>query len=153
MTGRPSYPAPQPLDSFIGRVEELQAVQTLLATHRLLTLTGAAGVDKTRLALRITEEMAAAYPDGVCFVELVELADPERVPQVVAAALGSREEPDRSVMQMLIASSCISAPLWRPSRRGGGTGPFGALEPVMGSSGKLVTLIAQRYETVAEAGW
>src|SRR5439155_15372539 len=46
---------PRPLDSFIGRAQELEAVKGLLATHRLVTLTGAAGIGKTRLALRIAE--------------------------------------------------------------------------------------------------
>src|SRR5205823_740042 len=93
---------PQPLDSFIGRAEELQAVKTLLATHRFVTLTGAAGVGKTRLALQIAEEMAPFYTDGVCFVELVELTDPALVPQAVASALGLREGQDRPLLQTLI---------------------------------------------------
>src|SRR5712691_12141612 len=90
---------PRPLDSFIGRAEEIQAVKTLLATHRLVTLTGAAGIGKTRLALRIAEELAASYPEGVCFVPLVELTDPALVPQAVASALGLREQPDCSNLQ------------------------------------------------------
>jgi ATP/maltotriose-dependent transcriptional regulator MalT len=82
---RQSSTVPRPLDSFIGRAEERQTVQTLLATHRFVTLTGPAGVGKTRLALRIAEELVPSYPDGVGFVELVELADAARVPQAVAA--------------------------------------------------------------------
>jgi predicted ATPase len=81
-------PVPHPLDSFIGRAEELRAVKTLLATHQSVTLTGAAGIGKTRLALRIAEELAPSYTDGVCFVALVELTDPALVPQPVASALG-----------------------------------------------------------------
>ena len=93
-TVRLSTTVPRPLDSFIGREDELQAVQTLLATHRLVTLTGAAGIGKTRLALQVAEELAASYADGVCFVALVELTDPALVPQAVASALGLRERPD-----------------------------------------------------------
>jgi predicted ATPase len=96
-----SIPVPHPLDSFIGRAEEIQAVKTLLATHRFVTLTGAAGIGKTRLALRIAEELVPSYPDGVCFVALVELTDPALVPQAVASALGLREEPERSLLQTL----------------------------------------------------
>src|SRR5436190_2973555 len=92
---------PQPLDAFIGRSEELLAVKTLLATHRLVTLTGPAGIGKTRLAHRVVEELAASYQDDVCFVGLVELTDPGLVPQAVAAALGLREQPDRSLLETL----------------------------------------------------
>jgi predicted ATPase len=92
---------PRPLDSFIGRAEELQSVKTLLTTHRFVTLTGAAGVGKTRLAFRVTEELGASFVDGVCFVALVELTDPALVPQAVASALGLREEPGRSLLQTL----------------------------------------------------
>src|SRR5437764_951575 len=98
---RLSSTVPRPLDSFIGRAEELEAVKTLLATHRLVTLTGPAGIGKTRLALRIVEELAASYPDGICFVPLVELTDPALVPQAVALALGLREQPERSLLQTL----------------------------------------------------
>jgi predicted ATPase len=101
-TGRLSSNILRPLDSFIGRAEELHAVKMLLATHRLVTLTGAAGIGKTRLALRIGEQLAASYPDGVYFVGLVELTDPALVLQAVAAALGSREEPDRPLLQTII---------------------------------------------------
>src|SRR5437660_2301204 len=98
---RLSSTLPRPLDSFIGREEELQDVKALLATPRLVTLTGAAGIGKTRLALEVAEELAASYADGVCFVALVELTDPALVPQAVAAALGLREEPDRPLLQTL----------------------------------------------------
>src|SRR5260370_28101149 len=101
---RLSMTVPHPFDSFIGRAEELRDVTTLLATHRLVTLTGPAGIGKTRLALRIAEELAAAYSDGVCFVPLVELTDPALVPQAVASALGLREQPDPSLLQTLTDS-------------------------------------------------
>src|SRR5262249_41234631 len=92
---------PRPLDSFIGRAEELEAVKTLLATHRLVTLTGPAGIGKTRLALRLAEEWADSHPGDVCFVPLVELTDPALVPQAVASALALPEQPQRSLLQTL----------------------------------------------------
>src|SRR5438477_6681007 len=98
---RLSSTVPRPLDSFIGRAEELQAVKTLLATHRLVTLTGPAGIGKTRLAFRVAEELADSFTEGVCIVGLVELTDPALVPQAVASALGLREQPDRSLVQTL----------------------------------------------------
>src|SRR3712207_3799930 len=81
---------PRPTDTFIGRAAELRAVESLLAAHRLVTLTGGAGIGKTRLALRIAEERAASA-EGVTFVELVETRDPALVPRLVAAALGLRQ--------------------------------------------------------------
>jgi LuxR family maltose regulon positive regulatory protein len=97
----PSPVIPRSTDAFIGRAAELQAVASLLAAHRLVTLTGGAGIGKSRLALRIAEERAAFSPDGVCFVGLVETRDPAQVARRVAAALGLREEPDRPLPQTL----------------------------------------------------
>jgi non-specific serine/threonine protein kinase len=82
----------------------------LLANHRLLTLTGPAGIGKTRLALRIAEELAPSFPEGVCFVPLVELTAPTSggypalVAQAVALALGAREQPVRSLAPALTDS-------------------------------------------------
>jgi LuxR family maltose regulon positive regulatory protein len=86
-----SVTIPRPLDSFIGRAEELNSVRSLLAAHRLVTLTGAAGIGKTRLAIRIAEELVSDYSDGACFVALVGLTDPALVPRALASALGLRE--------------------------------------------------------------
>src|SRR5260370_19561432 len=82
---RLSMTVPHPFDSFIGRAEELRDIKTLLATHRLVTLTGPAGIGKTRLALRVAEELAAAYPDGVGFLAPVELTDPAPAPPALPA--------------------------------------------------------------------
>src|SRR5215218_8613699 len=79
---------PAPLTSFIGRAREIAAVRRLQAGTRLLTLTGAGGVGKTRLALELARELLWAYPHGVWLVELAALADPALVPQAVAASLG-----------------------------------------------------------------
>ena len=93
---------PQELTSFIGREREVGEIQRLLRTTRLLTLTGVGGVGKTRLALRVVRDLAGAYPDGVCLVELAALADPALVPQAVASALGVREQPGRTLADTLI---------------------------------------------------
>src|SRR5947209_20267391 len=99
---RPGPALPRLVDSFVGRAAELETLKTLLATHRLVTLTGPAGIGKTRLALRVAEDLAASYADGAGFVALVALTDAALVPQAVASALGLREEPDRSILQTLI---------------------------------------------------
>jgi predicted ATPase len=69
---------------------------------RLLTLTGAGGSGKTRLALEVVRDLVGAYPDGVWFVELAPLSQPQLVPQVVAEALGVREQPDRPLVDTLV---------------------------------------------------
>jgi predicted ATPase/DNA-binding CsgD family transcriptional regulator len=92
---------PAPITSFIGRIAELAEVRQRLAAARLLTLVGAGGVGKTRLALRVAEEAVEAYPDGVWLAELAPLADSTLVPQVVAAALGVREQPGEPLPQTL----------------------------------------------------
>ncbi len=89
------------LTSFVGRVREQVEVRRLLHAARLLTLTGAGGCGKTRLALAVAGEVGADYPDGVWLVELAELADPSLVPQAVAEALGLREEPGQPILVTL----------------------------------------------------
>jgi non-specific serine/threonine protein kinase len=82
---------PEQLTSFIGREREIAEVKRLVATTRLLTLTGAGGTGKTRLSLKVAEDLLHDYADGVWFIELATLAEPALVPQVIAAALGVRQ--------------------------------------------------------------
>ncbi|MET7465048.1 AAA family ATPase [Nonomuraea sp. NPDC005501] len=77
--------------SFIGRRGEVAAARRLLAHGRLLTLTGAGGVGKTRLALRVAETLRPAFDDGVEIVELTSLEDPDLLVPAVATALGVRD--------------------------------------------------------------
>ena len=88
--------------SFIGREREIAEVTRLLGTTRLLTLTGAGGCGKTRLALRLAEEARDAYPDGAWLVELAALADPALVAQTVASTVGLRDGSARSVLDSLV---------------------------------------------------
>ena len=82
---------PVELTSFVGRRQGLAELKRALASTRLLTLTGAGGVGKTKLALRAGRETARQYPDGVWFVELAPIQDPELVPQAVFTALGLQD--------------------------------------------------------------
>jgi predicted ATPase len=81
---------PLPLTSFIGREWERTAVKRLLAVSRLVTITGAGGIGKTRLAVQTASEHAYLYPDGVWLVELAGLIEAALVPAAVTSALGLR---------------------------------------------------------------
>ena len=93
---------PASLSSFIGREREIAEVEELLAVDRLVTLTGAGGCGKTRLALEVAARKLDRFADGVWFVDLAPLSDPQLVGQTVAHALGAREEPGRSVFDTLV---------------------------------------------------
>src|SRR3989449_4662824 len=95
-------PPPAQLTSFIGRERETAAVQELLHGTRLLTLTGVGGSGKTRLALEVASRLAARYPEGVAWVELAPLANPELVPHHVADALGVRRDGIRAAGDALL---------------------------------------------------
>jgi predicted ATPase/DNA-binding CsgD family transcriptional regulator len=83
---------PGPLTSLIGRETDVAAVLACLEDGgRLVTLTGPGGVGKTRLALRVAEEAAAGFADGVAFVSLAMLDDPALVLPTIARDLGLRE--------------------------------------------------------------
>ncbi len=84
---------PLPLTSFVGREQAQDALRDLLAVHRLVTLTGAGGIGKTRLAVQVGARLTPAYPHGVWLVDLAALRDPDLVLQAVAAALGVRPAP------------------------------------------------------------
>jgi predicted ATPase/DNA-binding SARP family transcriptional activator/DNA-binding CsgD family transcriptional regulator len=90
------------LTSFVGRGTELVKVRRALAMSKLLTLTGAGGCGKTRLALEVTRALLGVYPDGVWLVELAGLSEPELVPQQVADALGVQEQPNRPLLSTLL---------------------------------------------------
>jgi predicted ATPase/DNA-binding CsgD family transcriptional regulator len=79
------------LTSFVGRRRELGETRRLLASSRMLTLTGVGGVGKTRLALRMAAEVRRTFPDGVWLVELAPLRDPQLLPHTVANALELRQ--------------------------------------------------------------
>ena len=82
--------------SLVGREQELTELAGLLGRTRLLTLTGAGGVGKTRLALQFAADQADAFTDGAWVVDLAGLGEPELVPQAVASALRVAEQPGRS---------------------------------------------------------
>jgi len=92
---------PVPLTSLIGRAHELAEIDTLLASTRLLTLTGAGGSGKTRIALAVAERVATRY-DAVAWIELASLSDPALLTQHVATTLGVSEAPGGTLAQALV---------------------------------------------------
>ena len=93
---------PDTLTSFIGRERELAELGALLSRARLLTLTGAGGVGKTRLGLCLAADVESRYADGWRFVDLSALRDADLVPQASVTALGLQEQRGKDLMQTLI---------------------------------------------------
>jgi predicted ATPase/class 3 adenylate cyclase/DNA-binding CsgD family transcriptional regulator len=89
------------LTSFIGRRAEITAVRKLLADNRLVTLTGAGGVGKTRLAVEVAGRIAAEFSGGAWLVDLTPVTDPEMVAAATIAALGLADQPGRSPIDAL----------------------------------------------------
>ena len=101
--GRNNY-LPAQRSSFVGQERELGETKRALSMTRLLTLTGAGGSGKTRLALEVARDLVGAYPDGVWLVELAGLSEGGLVPQAVAASLGVAEQPGRSITDTLVGA-------------------------------------------------
>ncbi|MGR3344082.1 MAG: helix-turn-helix transcriptional regulator, partial [Paracoccaceae bacterium] len=98
----PSTNLPHELSTFLGRDDELAGVLQSIDEHRLVTLTGAGGVGKTRLALKAAHRRIGAYRDGVWFIELASVTRAEGVPVAVARVLDLREEASVSLTDMLV---------------------------------------------------
>jgi predicted ATPase/class 3 adenylate cyclase len=92
---------PLRLTSFVGRQREVATITELLASARLVTLTGPGGTGKTRLALRVASEVLERFADGVFFVELAPITDPTLVPSAIGSALGIGEEGPRPILETL----------------------------------------------------
>src|SRR5687767_14086533 len=95
---------PDPLSSFIGRETELREVGRLLEGTRLLSLTGAGGSGKTRLAIESARRAHARFADGVCWVELAPVDDPTLVAAAILDALDERVHPGRASTAQLTAT-------------------------------------------------
>ncbi|HEX8065988.1 MAG TPA: tetratricopeptide repeat protein [Thermoleophilaceae bacterium] len=94
---------PGDLSSFVGRDRELGEVRRALGGTRLLTVTGAGGCGKTRLALQSAADMVDRFSDGAWWVELAPIAEPQLVGQALAAALGVHPLPGQRPLDAAVA--------------------------------------------------
>ncbi|MDX2378933.1 MAG: adenylate/guanylate cyclase domain-containing protein [Acidimicrobiia bacterium] len=88
---------PARTDALLGREADVEALADLMSDHRLMTIIGAGGIGKTRLALEVAANEADRYNDGVWVCELAPVGDPEAVAQAVGQVLGARQHPGRSM--------------------------------------------------------
>ena len=95
---------PIPPTPLIGRQQELAQALSLLSNDRirLLTITGPAGIGKTRLALQISQDLNEHFTDGVVFVPLASLHTTAQLPGEIAQVLGIRELPDADISKQVI---------------------------------------------------
>ncbi|WP_211697748.1 helix-turn-helix transcriptional regulator [Mycobacterium spongiae] len=93
---------PVHLTSFVGRGPQMTAVRNLLVDNRLVTLTGAGGIGKTRLGAEIAVRTLTEFPDGVWFVDLARTTDPALVSVAVARALGLPDRPGMTMIEALV---------------------------------------------------
>jgi predicted ATPase/class 3 adenylate cyclase/DNA-binding CsgD family transcriptional regulator len=98
-----SHNLPFQLTNFVGRQTEITELQRIIADNRLVTLTGAGGAGKTRLAVQVTAQGASNFPDGVRFVDLAPITNPAVVPLTVSRTLGLTDQPGRSTMEILLS--------------------------------------------------
>jgi class 3 adenylate cyclase len=95
---------PVQLTSFIGRVGEQQTVRALIKKHRVVTLVGAGGCGKTRLAIQVGADVLENFSDGVRFVDLAPLTGVGLVMDAIAAVIGAKIEAELNAVDALISA-------------------------------------------------
>lgn len=92
---------PAQINSYVGRKREIREIKELLTENRLVTLTGAGGSGKTRLALQVAEELQGKYPDGVWFIELANIREASLVIPTIATVLGTTEKTNTALIEIV----------------------------------------------------
>ncbi|WP_101949693.1 LuxR family transcriptional regulator [Mycobacterium sp. 3519A] len=95
---------PRQLTTFVGRAPQVAEIRSIVVENRLVTLTGAGGAGKTRLAIEVAAQLTEAFPDGVCYADLAPLTHAEVVPLTVARTLGLPDQPGRSITETVLRS-------------------------------------------------
>ncbi|WP_231983683.1 LuxR C-terminal-related transcriptional regulator [Mycobacterium sp. E2733] len=97
-----SHNLPVQLTSFVGRQAQLTELRGVVTANRLVTLTGAGGSGKTRLAIELAARLVAGFTDGVWNVDLAPVTNGAVVPVTIARTLGLPDQPGRSTMELLV---------------------------------------------------
>jgi predicted ATPase/class 3 adenylate cyclase len=92
---------PVQLTSFIGREREIAEIKQELKSHRLVTLTGPGGTGKTRLSLQVAADLLDQFHNGIWFIELAPLTDPDLIPQTILSAIGIPEQSGKPPIEVL----------------------------------------------------
>ncbi len=100
-TSEPRDNLPHPISSFVGREREIADVKRLIGASRLVTLTGAGGSGKSRLAIEAAGQILDSFTDGIWFVGFAPLSDPTLVCPTITWAFKVREEPGRPLIETL----------------------------------------------------
>lgn len=130
---------PVRLSTFIGRVDELSTLANLIATQRMVTITGSGGAGKTRLALQAAAEQVDRFADGVWWIELAPLADARDIEIELASLLEVKLEPDRPAAQSIAQRLGDDAALL----------VFDNCEHVVDAAAELIDTLLQRCPNVA----
>ena len=97
-----THGVPIQLTTLIGRQAETTNLREALAANRSVTLTGAGGAGKTRLAVHVSTQVVGDFSDGVWYVDLATVTSPDAVPVTAARALGLPDQPGRSTVDILL---------------------------------------------------
>lgn len=93
---------PNPLTSFIGRVQEIREINSLIEQYRLVTITGTGGTGKSRVALQAANAVVMPFDDGIWWIELAPVSDPNQVGTAIVEALGIHQEVNQGMEDILI---------------------------------------------------
>ncbi|HEY2474455.1 MAG TPA: helix-turn-helix domain-containing protein [Candidatus Cybelea sp.] len=98
----PSHNLPRQLTSFVGRDDVVKEINALVKVSPLVSVVGTGGVGKTRAAIEVANQFISDFPDGVWFIELAPLSDPDLVAHTLASALGVQESPRTPLLNTLL---------------------------------------------------
>ncbi|MDT5221553.1 MAG: hypothetical protein QOF15_3658 [Mycobacterium sp.] len=97
-----SHNLPTQLTTFVGRQAQMAELGQTVTAKRLVTLTGAGGAGKTRLAVEVASQLTAEFGDGIWYVDLAPITNPQVAPLTVARTLGLPDQTGRSTIELLV---------------------------------------------------